>query len=81
MALTLASSASASKILFLVAFPGKSQWLMFEPVINEVGAYSYSDQMIDFVIKLSASEPRARGYSNNKLPAQDRIKKLQRVDH
>ncbi|KAG5675502.1 putative UDP-glycosyltransferase [Polypedilum vanderplanki] len=30
------SFTTSSKILFLVAFPGKSHWLMFEPVINEL---------------------------------------------
>jgi hypothetical protein len=34
--LLFASGVLSSKILFLAAFPGKSHWLMFQPVINEV---------------------------------------------
>ncbi|XP_070496786.1 UDP-glycosyltransferase UGT4-like [Chironomus tepperi] len=29
-------ASTSSRILFLVAFPGKSHWLMFQPVINEL---------------------------------------------
>jgi glucuronosyltransferase len=34
--LLLVASANSSKILFLVAFPGHSHWLMFEHVIREL---------------------------------------------
>lgn len=35
----LSAGVESSKILFAVVFPGKSHWLMFEPIINEVRIY------------------------------------------
>lgn len=32
----LTAGVDSSKILFAAVFPGKSHWLMFEPIINEV---------------------------------------------
>lgn len=43
VALALAGEAKSSKILFVVAFPGKSHWLMFKPIINEVRIFIFSD--------------------------------------